>query len=115
MSGVMRATRGFGTLLCLSVTAVLGLGPTPAAVAAAQTEPAEETLYFDSRGDIPLEHRWDITAILPDRDAWEAARKDVEAALPGLDEYRGRLGESAETLAAALGMAFDITRAFEGV
>jgi oligoendopeptidase F len=114
MNEVMRAAGGFGTLLYLSLT-VLSLAPTPAAAGADEPEIARETLYFDSRGDIPLEHRWDITAILPDRDAWEAARKDVEAALPGLDEYRGRLGESAETLAAALGTAFDIARAFEDV
>lgn len=71
---------------------------------------AEEPLFYETRDEIPLEYRWDVGAIFADRAAWDAAREKVEAALPGLEEFRGRLGESPETLAAALTLGFDISR-----
>ncbi|HLE19697.1 MAG TPA: M3 family oligoendopeptidase, partial [Vicinamibacteria bacterium] len=75
----------------------------------------DENLFFEDREQIPLEYRWDLDAIFPGREAWEAARKEVEEALPGLGSYRGRLGESAEVLAAALRAKFEIERRFEDV
>ncbi len=45
---------------------------------------------------------WDLSEIYPDEAAWDAARKGALAAIPGLKQYQGRLGESADTLAAAL-------------
>ena len=114
MQGV-RHPGAFGILLCLSLVAAPGLALPPAPRAAGGQGSAEETLYFESREDIPVAGRWDLGAIFPDREAWESAVKDVETALPGLEGYRGRLGESAETLAAALRLAFDINRHFEGV
>ncbi len=115
MSGTMRVAGGFGTLSCLSLAALLSVASVTAAGAEDRTEAVEETLFFDSREDIPLEHRWDVAAILADRAAWEAARKNVEAALPGLDKYRGHLGESAEALAAALRLSFDTSRRLDDV
>ncbi|AJP74715.1 oligoendopeptidase F [Sphingomonas hengshuiensis] len=53
---------------------------------------------------------WDLTEIFPDDAAWDAARKQALAALPGLTAYKGRLGESAETLAAALALQSDLGR-----
>src|SRR3990172_10275886 len=75
----------------------------------------DENLFFEDREQIPLEYRWDLDAIFPGREAWEAARKEVEEALPGLGSYRGRLGESAEVLPTALPANFEIERRFEDV
>ncbi|HEY8573337.1 M3 family oligoendopeptidase [Phenylobacterium sp.] len=45
---------------------------------------------------------WDLTHLYPNDAAWDAEAKAVEAALPGLSAYKGRLGESAATLKAAM-------------
>lgn len=45
---------------------------------------------------------WDLTDLFPDLAAWDAARKDVIAALPRLAAYEGTLGRSAEAMAKAL-------------
>ena len=74
-----------------------------------------ETLSYDSRDEIPLEYRWNLADILPDLDAFEAAYAAVEAKLPALEAYRGRLGESAEVLAAALELRFAVERQTEDV
>jgi oligoendopeptidase F len=84
-------------------------------VGAEEPKGEDESLFFEDRDKIPLEYRWDLDPIFPDREAWEAARKDVEETLPGLGSYRGRLGESPEVLAKALQAKFDLERRFEDV
>jgi oligoendopeptidase F len=44
---------------------------------------------------------WDLTDLYPTPEAWEADRAAVEAELPDLAQYRGRLGSNAATLADA--------------
>lgn len=83
-------------------------------VAGAQGQ-VDENLFFEDRGEIPETYRWNLDAIFPNRDAWEAARDQVEQALPGFYSYRGRLGESPEVLAQALQAKFDLERQFEDV
>ncbi|MBZ5640869.1 MAG: oligoendopeptidase F family protein [Acidobacteriia bacterium] len=46
--------------------------------------------------------RWDLTAVYPDDDAFHRAKVAFEKRLPSLSRWRGRLGESAATLAEAL-------------
>ena len=53
---------------------------------------------------------WDLSEIYPDDVAWDAARKQALAALPGIAKYKGRLGESAATLAEALALQSDLGR-----
>lgn len=45
---------------------------------------------------------WDLTDLYPDLAAWEAARKEVAAALPRLAAYKGTLGQGADAMAKAL-------------
>jgi len=45
---------------------------------------------------------WDLTDLYADIDAWDAARKRVLAALPGLAALKGTLGTSAAAMAKAL-------------
>lgn len=99
-------------LCCASLVVLAGATGAPAM---AQEAPGAETLYFESRDEIPLEDRWDLAPIFPNDEAWEAARKEVEEALGGLDAHRGVLGESAEALAAALEAQFAIGRRLEDV
>ncbi len=51
---------------------------------------------------------WDLTEIYPDDAAWEAARKAALAAVPGIEKYKGKLGESADVLAQALVLQSDL-------
>ena len=53
---------------------------------------------------------WDLTELYASDAAWDQARKQALAALPGLAKYKGRLGESADTLAQALVLQSDLGR-----
>lgn len=53
---------------------------------------------------------WDLTELYPSDAAWDAARKQALAALPGIAKYKGRLGESAATLEQALVLQSDLGR-----
>jgi len=50
------------------------------------------------RSEIPTSYQWNPAHIFGDADAWEAEFTAVEAEIPNLANYEGRLGESAETL-----------------
>jgi len=87
------------------------------ALALAGAAGAEETekLIWDSREEIPEAYRWDITDILADQAAFEAAIAEVEEMLPKLAAYNGRLGEGPEVLADALDLYYAIQRTAEDV
>lgn len=53
---------------------------------------------------------WDLTHLYPTPAAWDAERVALEQALPGLATYKGRLGESAATLKAALQTISDLNK-----
>jgi oligoendopeptidase F len=90
--------------------ALFFLGP----VAGARGQ-VDENLFFEERDEIPPAYRWDLDAIFPSRESWEASRRQVEQALPALAAYRGRLGESPEVLSEALQAKFDLERRFDDV
>ncbi|HEU5434103.1 MAG TPA: M3 family metallopeptidase, partial [Thermomicrobiales bacterium] len=68
-----------------------------------------------TRDQVPLEARWDLETVFPAAAAWEAAYRAADARLPELDQYRGRLVESAATLLAGLQLMDDIGQAIERV
>ena len=72
-----------------------------------------ETLMWESRGAIPEPYRWNIADILADEAAFDATVAEIEAMLPQLAAYQGRLGESPEVLADALDLSNEIDRATE--
>jgi oligoendopeptidase F len=45
---------------------------------------------------------WDLTDLYPNLAAWEAARKEAQAAIPAVAAFKGRLGESPAVLEQAL-------------
>jgi len=54
------------------------------------------------RKEIPLEDTWDLTRLYPTLDAWEADFDEVKKRYPKIEEFRGRLGESAAKIAECL-------------
>lgn len=52
-----------------------------------------------SRGEIPVEYTWDAASIFASDADWEAAINEVNAALPALADYRGRLASGPGVLA----------------
>jgi len=72
-----------------------------------------EQLQWESRDAIPEEYRWNIADILADEAAFDETVAAVDAMLPELAAYQGRLGESAEVLADALDLINKIYRTGE--
>jgi len=68
---------------------------------------AAEQKVYGSREEIPIEYRWNLTDILPSTDAFDKAVARVEAAIPKIQAYQGRLGESPEVLADALALLYE--------
>jgi oligoendopeptidase F len=54
--------------------------------------------------------QWDLTDLYPSDAAWDEARKKALADVPGLTKYKGKLGESADTLAAFMVAQSDLGR-----
>ncbi len=62
------------------------------------------------RADPAIPTMWDLTALYPTPDAWAAERTAVLATLPKLLAFKGRLGDGAATLGAALRLRSDLNR-----
>ena len=53
-----------------------------------------------------LEDTWDIASVFADTAAWEAEYQAVQAALPAVEKYRGKLSDGPAVLAEALDASF---------
>lgn len=80
--------------------------------ATAQTAPATAATAPAKADD---RYVWDLTPIFADQAAWDAARKQALADLPGLEALKGTLGTDAATLRAALDRLSDVGRNVEKV
>jgi oligoendopeptidase F len=56
-------------------------------------------ISLPKRSEIPEEHTWNLAGIFPTADDWRSAMDKVQEGLPALTAYKGKLGESADTLA----------------
>ncbi len=65
------------------------------------------------RSEIPEEYKWNLEAIYPADEQWEQDFAKVAPMLEVVGSYRGRLGESAQTLLAALRARDDISYLIE--
>jgi len=74
---------------------------------------AQQERSVPARQDVPLEETWAIEQVFATSQAWESALAAAEARLPRFDQYRGRLGESAATLLAALQLRDDVVQAVD--
>lgn len=63
-----------------------------------------------TRQQVPVEETWNLEAIYADDQAWEQDFASLKEQVPGLVSYKGRLGESAETLYDALQLRDNISR-----
>ncbi len=86
----------------------------PATAVVAQEETSEK-LYYEDRNEIPEQYRWDLTPILPDREAWEAAAASIEPQIEKIRQYEGRIADSPATLEEALKVTFEASRTLEDV
>jgi oligoendopeptidase F len=67
------------------------------------------------RSDVPEKYRWNLDAIFPSEQAWEAARADLAKRVPALEQHKGKLGESAAALKAALDAIYSAQRDLERI
>ncbi len=84
--------------------AALVLLAAPFAAGAAE----DEALFYESRDEIQLKYRWNLSDIFASSASLEEALKAAEAMIPKVEAYRGKLGESAETLASGLQAVSDL-------
>jgi len=68
---------------------------------------------YGTRAEIPLAYRWNLADILATPAAFDEVEAKVQAALPRLRAFQGRLGESAATLAEGLGVRYETARTLE--
>ena len=62
------------------------------------------------RAEIPDKFRWNLEDLYPSVQAWHDAREQIEAGLPRLRAFEGRLGESAAVMADAFDCEADLRR-----
>ncbi|WEJ97867.1 MAG: oligoendopeptidase F [Candidatus Sphingomonas phytovorans] len=80
------------------------------AAAALTTMAAAMPAWAQDKGTPVDVAAWDLSELYPSDAAWDAARKDVLAKIPGLLRFKGTLGTSADALAAALVAQSDLGR-----
>lgn len=61
-----------------------------------------KTKIIPARKDVPAKDKWDLSSIYKSDDEWEAALESLPELTKKASAFKGRLGESAETLLAAL-------------
>ena len=60
------------------------------------------------RKDVKTEDKWDLSKLYPSEEAWESGLKQLEAKIPGIADFKGTLGKSAEALKTCLDYMNDI-------
>jgi oligoendopeptidase F len=62
------------------------------------------------RGEVEDAYKWSLGSMFADDEAWEAAFEDVQERIAELEQYEGRVTESAETLGAVLSTRESVMR-----
>jgi len=71
------------------------------------------TNQLPSRESVRAEDSWDLSSLYADNESWEVDFQRLDSLIPDFENYRGKLGESAETLAAALSFDSEFDRIAE--
>ena len=71
------------------------------------------TATLPLRNEVKPEDCWDLTSLYSDDQAWEADFTKLTDLIPRFDDFRGRLEESASSLAEALSFDSDFDRTAE--
>jgi oligoendopeptidase F len=61
------------------------------------------------RRDVPAKDRWNLKALFPSEEAWEAGLKDYAARTPKIASFKGSLGKGPESFLAALSFYGDFS------
>src|SRR5437773_4283263 len=67
------------------------------------------------RSKVKPSDTWDLSSLCESDEAWEKEFSRLDKLIPGLEKFRGKLGESAKTLAACLKVENDFDRLAEKV
>ena len=65
------------------------------------------------RKEISDAHKWDLSPLFTSDEEWNSLYKEVEEMIPGYGKYKGKLGESAQCLADAIGFSLRTDRNIE--
>jgi len=65
------------------------------------------------RSSVPEKHRWDLSRIYPDEQAWRAAKDKLVAEIPSIAAFKGTLAASAQKLADTLELGSRISKDFD--
>ena len=65
------------------------------------------------RASVPESLTWKTTDLYSSDDAWQKARADLAGRIPGLAQFKGRLGASPESLYTAVNTALDVARTLQ--
>lgn len=74
---------------------------------------AAATSTLPNRSDVDPGDCWDLASLYANDEAWEKAFLELQQRLPTFETFKGRLGESAATLAEALNFDSDFDRVAE--
>lgn len=61
-----------------------------------------------SRSEIPVEYTWNLESIYANDDLWNEEYQELKQLIPQLSQFKGKLGESAEQLLAAIKFSEDL-------
>jgi oligoendopeptidase F len=64
------------------------------------------------RSDVPDKYKWNLADIYSSVDDWKTDLENVEAKIKSFADYKGKLGESSQTLLNALNSYFDLAKSF---
>lgn len=69
---------------------------------------AKATKELQKRSDVPKELTWDLENIFSSDEEWQQEAKSLKQELPKIEEYTGKLGDSAQTLFEVLKLQDDL-------
>ena len=64
------------------------------------------------RKDVAEQNKWNLSDLYSNESTWHKDKDDITRKLDEVAKYKGRLGESAQTLASALDMYFDMIKQY---
>ncbi len=67
-----------------------------------------QAVALPKRSEVRAEDTWDAASVYPSDEAWEQAVAQLAGELPGLERFRGRLGQGPQALADWLATLEDV-------
>ncbi len=64
------------------------------------------------RKEIPEKYKWNLTDLFPSINEWKAAKVDISAGIDKFEQYKGKLGQDAQTLVKAMDLYFNTLKEY---